>query len=116
MIGMYDRIYGISDKLGVPQHVDFAYTDRASGVTTPVLPRPRAYKLGSLSSYQLQGWLGSNVDLHESDLVISGLSRTHAKIKDAAVCTIDGQPHTVLYLDEGRTVTLSVLVRAERVR
>lgn len=113
MTTVYDRVYPISDRLGVKQHVSFTYTDRMTSVVTSVTPRPRA---GNPPAHKLMMWQQQNVEVNNGDLYITGVSRTYNGILQGAVCTIDGKAHTILWIDKEQSVTYSLLVRPERSR
>lgn len=112
MTSVYDRIYPISDRLGVPSHCNFTYTDRRTAVTTTVNPRPR---VGSPSQTQ-QGWRNSVVEVNKDDVSVTGISRTYTGLKEGSLCHINGKPYTVLWIDREQTVTYNLLARPERTR
>lgn len=119
MVNVYNRAYKISDKLGVPQHVDLHYKDRETGTWTEVSPRPRSYQPGhgSQPMHRLRQWLEtSGIELNDVDLYITGVSRTFLDIQNATYCKVNDKLCSVLWVDDAQTVTVSVLVRPERLR
>lgn len=113
MTKIYDRTYTISDKFGIKQHVDFAYKDRMTSLVTNVLPRPVQT---NPSPHRLMFWQQKNVEVSSLDVYIKGVSRTYSGIMQGATCTVNGKPHTILWIDEDQSVTYSILVRPERAR
>lgn len=113
MTQCYDRVYKISDRLGVAQHCDFSFKDRLSGVVTQVLPRPRQTAPPISKMY---GWEQSGVEVNSSDIYITGISRTFSGIMTGAICTINGKSHTVMWIDTTQSVTYNILARPERSR
>lgn len=113
MTKVYDRVYGISDKLGVNTHVNFSYKDRAGNVVN-VTPRPR---LSNPPAHKLVAWeKQGNVEVNASDKYVTGISRTYGTIIEGTICTIDGRTYSILWVDREQTVTYNLLVRPERVR
>ncbi len=113
MTTLYNRVYPISDKLGVPTHVDFSYKDRLSGVVTSVIPRPRC---GNPPTNKLYGWEQSGVEVNNGDKYVTNISRTFSGIVEGAICNIDGKAHTIMWIDRTQSVTYNILVRPERSR
>lgn len=109
----YDRVYKISDRLGVAQHCDFTYKDRLTSLVTTVLPRPRQTAPPVSKMY---GWEQSGVDVNASDIYITGVSRTFGGIMTGATCTVNGKSHTIMWIDTTQSVTYAILVRPERAR
>jgi hypothetical protein len=110
---VYDKVYAISDRLGVNQHVDFSYTDRVTQLSALVLPRPLAT---APPTHKLYGWQQQNVEVNSGDRYITGVSRTFSGITKGAICTVDGKPHSILWIDTDQSVTYNLLVRPERSR
>lgn len=113
MTNVYDRIYPISDRFGVKSHVDFSYKDRLTSVTTVVNPRPRA---GNVPVNKLYGFQQSGVEVNDSDLYVTGISRTFSGIVEGAICFINNKAHTILWIDRTQSVTFNLLARPERNR
>lgn len=113
MIQVYDRTYKISDRLGVKQHVDFSYRDRLTSLVTVVTPRPRA---GNPPTSKMMLWQQNNVEVTNNDTYITGISRTYSGIKNGATCTVNGKPHTIMWIDDTQSVTFNILVKPERAR
>jgi hypothetical protein len=113
MTGLYDRVYPISDRFGVPSHCDFRYRDRVTSIETIVLPRPR---VGSPSARDLTKWLDSGIEVNRDSVIVSGISRTFGGIEEGAICFIDGRAHTILWIDREQTVTYRIVAQPERMR
>lgn len=110
---VYNKVYAISDRLGVTTHIDFSFKDRAGNVTT-VIPRPKAGSppISKMMSWEKQG----NVEVNNGDKYITGISKTFDNIIEGTVCNIDGRKYTILWIDREQTVTYNLLVRPERSR
>lgn len=113
MVNLYDSVYSISDKFGVKTHCDFTFLNRTTQAYTNVLPRPQ---VGSPPINKLTAWEKSGVEVNQDMVYVKGISRTFTGIKKGTICTIDGRPYTIMWLDVEQTVTFNVLCRPERSR
>ena len=114
MSRVYNRVYGISDRLGVPTHIDFTYKNRMTGVVTNIIPRPQ---IGNPPAYKMTQWREQgNVEVSSNDKYVTGVSRTFDGITEGAVCQVNGRDHTILWIDKEQAVTYNLLVRPERAR
>lgn len=113
MTTVYDRIYPISDRLGVPNHVNFTFLDKVSQADINVLPRPKA---GSPPVNKLTAWEKSGVEVNQDMLYVTGISRTYSSIKKGTFCKIDGKDYTIMWVSNDEIVTFSILLRPERNR
>jgi hypothetical protein len=110
---VYDRVYKISDNLGVPSHADFIYRNITLGVDMTVTPRPRVSSPPANSLYK---WENSGVEVNQDTVYVSGISRTFDDIRTGSICYIDGKPYTIMWLDSDKSVTFNLLARPERSR
>ena len=110
---VYNRVYGISDRLGVPTHCTFKFVSRDTAVETEVVPRPR---VGSPPVNKLTAWERSGVEVNNDMVYVTGISRTYNQIRKGTFCTIDGKPYTIMWLDSEKSVTFDILCRPERSR
>lgn len=113
MTTVYDRVFKISDKLGVPSHCDFSFVDRVDSLTHVVTPRPR---VGSPPVNKLTAWEKSGVEVNNDMVYVTGISRTYDHIKKGTFCYINGKPFTIMWVDVEQSVTFNVLCRPERSR
>lgn len=110
---VYDRVYKISDKLGVPSHCTFVYHNRVTNLDINVTPRPR---VSSPPTNSLFKWEQSGVEVNQDTVYVSGISRTFDDIRVGSICYIDTKPHTITWLDSDKSVTFNILARPERSR
>ena len=113
MTKVYDRVYGISDRLGVPSHCTFSYLNRLTNLLVTVIPNPR---VSSPPSNSLFKWVNSGVEVNQETVYVSGISRTFSTITEGSICYINGMPHTIMWLDSDKSVTFNLLARPERSR
>ena len=113
MTTVYDRVYKISDRLGVPSHCDFTFVDRLDTLVKTVTPRPR---VGSPPVNKLTQWEKSGVEVNNDMVYVTGISRTYSTLKKGTFCNINGKPYTIMWLDEEQSVTFNILCRPERSR
>ena len=113
MTKAYDRVYGISDRLGIPQHCDFSYYDRITALTVQVLPRPRKTPPSENSLFK---WQEAGVEVNKDTIYIKDISRTFDNIKIGLLCYINSEPYTIMWVDSSKSVTFNILCRPERSR
>ena len=113
MTVVYNRVYGISDRLGVPSHSTFTYLDKLTNTNIVVLPRPR---VGSPPVNKLTQWEKSGVEVNQDMVYVTGISRTYDGVKKGTFCTIDAKYYTIMWVDTTNTVTFNILCRPERNR
>jgi hypothetical protein len=113
LVNVYDRVYAISDRLGVPSHCDFVYHNRSLNTDVTVTPRPRVSSPPTNSLYK---WENSGVEVNADTVYVSGISRTFDSIRVGSICYIDTKPHTIMWLDSDKSVTFNILAKPERSR
>jgi hypothetical protein len=113
MTGVFNRIYPVSDRLGIKTHCDFTYLNRNTGLSTTVLPRPQA---GDPPTNKMYEWNTKGVEVNNGDLYVTNISRSYTDLKQGTTCSINGQVCTILWIEKTKTVTYNVLCRPERSR
>jgi hypothetical protein len=113
MAGVFNRIYPISDRFGIKTHITFTYKNRNTGLDTTVLPRPQANNPPVNKVYEFNA---RGVEVNSGDKYVTNISRTYSDVVEGSICSIDGKPYSILWIDREKTVTYNLLCRPERAR
>jgi hypothetical protein len=107
-----DRLGTLNTRFGLPQYP--AVTLRGPGGDVVVTPSPRVTSPGpsDVRRYEI-----ANVEALETDLALSGLSRTYPRTQVAeASYVIGGRTYRTIWVDDTRSTTWSILLREVRNR